>query len=90
MLLKVVARIAQPPFMVAVAYAMASVAAAQDLEPRAYSPAPLGTNFIVVTYSRTSGDVLHLPVPVHDSELRGVGWPCDSLKGACTVVRMHS
>jgi hypothetical protein len=33
-------------------------ASAQDLEPRAYSPAPVGTNFVTFSYSHSSGDVL--------------------------------
>ncbi|MFP4894885.1 transporter [Paraburkholderia sp. EG304] len=36
-------------------------ASAQELEPRAYSPAPVGTNFIGLTYSRLSGQVLTDP-----------------------------
>jgi hypothetical protein len=42
-------------------------AAAQELEPRAYSPAPIGTNFIGLTYTRLSGQVLTDPsLPVTD------------------------
>lgn len=37
---------------------VASVAAAQEMEPRAYSPAPIGTQFILLTYGHQSGDVL--------------------------------
>jgi hypothetical protein len=37
---------------------MCSYAQAQDLEPRAYSAAPIGTNFASVAYGRTSGDVV--------------------------------
>jgi hypothetical protein len=33
-------------------------AAAQEMEPRAYSPAPVGTQFVVVSYAHQSGDVL--------------------------------
>ena len=29
--------------------------AAQDIEPRAYSNAPIGTNFLVAGYARTEG-----------------------------------
>ena len=36
----------------------ASVASGQEMEPRAYSPAPVGTQFIVFTYAYQSGDVL--------------------------------
>jgi hypothetical protein len=36
-------------------------AAAQEMEPRSYSAVPVGTNFIVANYSRSSGDVLFDP-----------------------------
>lgn len=36
-------------------------ASAQELEPRAFSPAPVGTNFIGLTYSLLSGQVLTDP-----------------------------
>nr|WP_233839290.1 transporter [Paraburkholderia sp. ZP32-5] len=40
---------------------------AQELEPRAYSPAPVGTNFIGLTYTRLSGQVLVDPsIPITD------------------------
>jgi hypothetical protein len=35
--------------------------ATQDLEPRAYSPSPIGTNFLVVSAVRSSGGVLFDP-----------------------------
>lgn len=38
-----------------------SAACAQELEPRAYSPAPIGTNFVVLGYSYQSGEVLFDP-----------------------------
>ena len=38
--------------------AIASTAAAQEMEPRAYSPAPVGTQFVVLSYGHQSGDVL--------------------------------
>jgi hypothetical protein len=37
--------------------ALARPVAAQDLEPRAYSPSPVGTTFIVVTATRSAGGV---------------------------------
>jgi len=37
---------------------VASVAAAQEMEPRAYSPAPIGAQFVLLTYGHQSGDVL--------------------------------
>jgi outer membrane putative beta-barrel porin/alpha-amylase len=47
------------------------LAGAQDLDPRAYSPAPVGTNFATVTYGRTTGSVLLDPtIPVTDSSTR--------------------
>jgi len=38
--------------------AIANTAAAQEMEPRAYSPAPVGTQFVVLSYGHQSGDVL--------------------------------
>jgi hypothetical protein len=46
---------------VAVLLWRASALHAQELEPRTYSPSPIGTNFIVAGYSRVSGDVLTDP-----------------------------
>src|SRR5512143_874180 len=41
---------------------------AQDLDPRAYSNAPLGTNIAAIVYSRLWGDVLLDPsLPVEDA-----------------------
>jgi hypothetical protein len=40
---------------------------AQELEPRAYSISPVGTNFVLFSYSRSSGDILFDPnLPVED------------------------
>jgi len=50
-----------------VAALLPALAAAQELEPRAYSNAPIGTNFIVAGYARSSGRVLLDPsLPVTD------------------------
>jgi hypothetical protein len=38
--------------------ALATTAVAQEMEPRAYSPAPVGTQFVVLSYGHQSGDVL--------------------------------
>jgi len=38
--------------------AIAGNVAAQEMEPRAYSPAPRGTQFVLLTYGHQSGDVL--------------------------------
>ena len=37
---------------------IASVASGQEMEPRSYSPAPVGTQFIFVGYGHQTGDVL--------------------------------
>ncbi len=39
----------------------AGASQAQELEPRTYSPSPIGTNFVVAGYSHVSGDVLTDP-----------------------------
>jgi hypothetical protein len=44
---------------------------AQELEPRAYSPSPVGANFVVLAYQNTSGEVLFDPsLPFSDVEAR--------------------
>jgi hypothetical protein len=45
----------------AVLFLRAGALHAQELEPRTYSPSPIGTNFIVAGYSHLSGDVLTDP-----------------------------
>ncbi|HEY6305676.1 MAG TPA: transporter [Candidatus Angelobacter sp.] len=55
---KVAARFGPPAFMAAAAFLTCRMGAAQDLEPRAYSRAPVGTNFVLVSYAHSSGDVL--------------------------------
>jgi hypothetical protein len=46
---------------------VADVAIAQDLEPRAYSAAPIGTHFIVAGWGHSTGDVLvDTAAPVQD------------------------
>jgi len=45
---------------------------AQELEPRAYSPSPIGTNFLLAGYARSSGDVVvdaSLPFSDIDAQL---------------------
>lgn len=49
----------------------AATVSAQELEPRAYSPSPVGTNFLVVAYTRTTGDVVFDPaLPFSDVSAR--------------------
>lgn len=43
------------------AVASATAARAQDLEPRAYSASPVGVNFLVVSYSRSTGAIVFDP-----------------------------
>ena len=45
----------------ACAAASATAARAQDLEPRAYSASPVGVNFLVVSYSRSTGGIVFDP-----------------------------
>ena len=47
----------------------AGAAPAQELEPRAYSPNPIGANFLVAAYGYSAGDVLFDPaVPITDAK----------------------
>ena len=51
--------------------AAAGAASAQELEPRAYSNAPVGTSFAILAYTRLSGPVLPDPsVPITDVTAR--------------------
>jgi hypothetical protein len=44
---------------------------AQDMEPRAYSNAPVGMNFLVTTYGHSSGNVIvDATLPIDDSEAK--------------------
>lgn len=44
-----------------------AVAHAQDMEPRAYSASPVGANFLVVSFSRSTGSVVFDPsLPISD------------------------
>jgi hypothetical protein len=46
-------------------------ALAQELEPRAYSPSPVGANFLLATYSYQSGEILFDPsLPFSDVEAK--------------------
>lgn len=48
-----------------------TLAAAQEMEPRSYSAVPIGTNFIVMDYARSSGDILFDPsLPVTDLQAK--------------------
>ncbi len=55
--------------VLAVFLVTANVAAAQDLEPRAFAPAPKGLNFAVVAYGYSAGNILFDPVlPISGAE----------------------
>jgi hypothetical protein len=48
-----------------------SIAAAQDLEPRAYSASPVGTNFLIWAYAHSTGDLIFDPtIPAEDARGR--------------------
>ena len=54
----------------------AGSAAGQDLEPRAYSPSPVGTTFIVVSATRSAGGVFtdaSLPISDVEAEVGALG-----------------
>jgi len=47
--------------------ALATIASAQDMEPRAYSASPVGANFLVVSVSRSTGGIVFDPaLPLSD------------------------
>jgi hypothetical protein len=56
-------------FFVFASCLLTDVVYAQQLEPRAYSPSPVGLNFLALTYGHSEGDVLFDPaVPIKDAE----------------------
>jgi hypothetical protein len=59
---------------VAVALMFTRPAAAQSIEPRAFSPAPVGVNFLIVGYSATQGGLSFDPaIPVTDAKIDSAG-----------------
>jgi len=55
----------------ALALGLAAPTLAQDLEPRAYSPAPVGMNIFLVSYANSQGDVVFDPsLPISDVSAR--------------------
>jgi hypothetical protein len=68
--------IRRPPAAAIAASAIGvSSAVCQELEPRAYSASPVGANFLVASYSRSTGSVVFDPtVPVNDvhAEVQGL------------------
>lgn len=56
---------------VCIVLATTAAARAQDMEPKAYSASPVGANFLVGSYSRSTGDVLFDPtLPITDVHAR--------------------
>lgn len=49
---------------------IATLTSAQEMEPRAYSPSPVGTQFVLLTYAHQTGDVLvDSSLPLKDVEI---------------------
>ena len=46
----------------------ARAAGAQELEPRAYSPAPIGTSFLLAGFGRSEGGIMFDPSLDKDSD----------------------
>ena len=63
--------------------AAARPATAQDMEPRAFSPVPVGLNFVALAYAYSYGNVLFDPaIPIEQAQdarevLSGLGVPVD-------------
>src|SRR5690349_10713345 len=86
----------RPGFCTAVFFLLAAAAQAQELEPRAYSISPRGTNFAVVGFARSAGGVSFDPtLPVDDASATlhatviGVGRAI-SVAGRSANIAMHS
>jgi hypothetical protein len=59
-----------PALIAYVVLSAASTARAQEIEPRAYSNAPVGVNFLIAAYAYTRGGVAFDPaLPVSDPQL---------------------
>jgi hypothetical protein len=64
-------RFAQWAAALVLAVLAVTVVRAQDLEPRAYSASPIGTNFVVMNYSHLRGDVLTDPsLPIQNIQAK--------------------
>ena len=59
------------PLLLTLFAPLGAVASAQEMEPRAYSRAPVGTQYVVVSYAYSSGDVLtDASLPLRDVEVK--------------------
>jgi len=55
----------------AICILLSAAALAQDMEPRSYSPAPVGTNFAAISFGQTTGSVVSDPsLPIVDASAR--------------------
>jgi Putative MetA-pathway of phenol degradation len=58
-------------FLIVLGATFGSLAHGQEMEPRAFSPAPVGSQFVVITYGHQSGDVLlDSSLPLRDVEVK--------------------
>lgn len=64
-------KLVQAVSLAAIALWLGTLSAAQELEPRSYSPAPVGTNFVVINYGRATGSVVLDPtLPITNAAAR--------------------
>ena len=71
----------------ALAAALCGTARAQDMEPRSYSPSPVGLNFAGVIYGYSSGGVVFDPsLPITWTTLAGYFEQVERVKPAVNVV----
>jgi len=61
---------AAAPFLAATLCAHGPELRAQDIEPRTYSNAPVGVNFLIAGYAYTRGDLPFGALPITDAHLR--------------------
>jgi hypothetical protein len=59
------------PILFALIAVCCSIASAQEMEPRSYSRAPVGTQFVLITYAHQSGDVFtDSSLPLRDVKVK--------------------
>lgn len=64
-------KLVQAISLAAIVLSLGVFAVAQELEPRSYSQAPVGTNFAVINYGRVTGSVVLDPtIPITDASAR--------------------
>lgn len=71
MIVHLLEKLAVRSLLIALSATFASLAHAQEMEPRAFSPAPVGSQFVLITYGHQSGDVLlDSSLPLRDVEVK--------------------